>query len=63
MVYLKMVLTPATQTIALKSAKPIHFYKVCKKKRCLKLVNYFLVSTRQKASHKSKAKLAFVRGE
>ena len=31
MVYLKMVLTPATQTIALKSAKPIHFYKVCQK--------------------------------
>ena len=29
MVYLKMVLTLATQTIALKSAKPIHFYKVC----------------------------------
>ena len=31
MVYLKMVSTPATQTIALKSAKPIHFYKVCEK--------------------------------
>ena len=31
MVYLKMVLTLATQTIALKTAKPIHFYKVCQK--------------------------------
>jgi len=26
-----MVLTPATQTIALKSAKPIRSYKVCQK--------------------------------
>ena len=31
MVYLKMVLTPATQAIALKRAKPIHSKKVCQK--------------------------------